>query len=94
MTYGILALLLYITLLAAGVEYDSGGIGGFLVLTFPIWGFVYWAPDEILFSVGGGTATEYQMVLTLLGGLVICFLLDRAIFALRKAKNARARRNT
>jgi hypothetical protein len=75
-TYGVLALGLFVIIDVLNLQYDDGGIGTLLILSSPVWGFVYWAPSEVLFKFNDGRAFEGHFVISIMIGLFICLLAD------------------
>ena len=53
-TYGVIALLLYLVIEAFEFQHDDGGVGAALIISSPFWGFIFWAPHEVLFSLNEG----------------------------------------
>ena len=87
LTYGLISLLIYVLLIISGAQYDSGGIGGLLTLTFPIWGVIYWAPNEIIFTLNNGTGIEGQKIISILVGLGFCLAADYLLNSIRHKSN-------
>ena len=86
LTYGLVALLIHGLLLVSGAQYDSGGLAGLLILTSPIWGAIYWAPNEFIFALKNGVAIEGQEIVSILVGLGICLVADYFLNSIRKKK--------
>lgn len=74
--WGAIALSLEACILIFELSYDQGGVAGALVLSSPIWGFMYSLPSEILFGLNDGTAIPGQTLVTVLAGLIFCLLAD------------------
>ena len=87
LTYGLFALLIDALLYISGAQYDSGGLAGLLILTSPIWGVIYWAPNEMLFTLNNGSAIEGQRIVSILVGLGICLVADY-LLSLMRAKRS------
>ena len=87
LTYGLVALLIHVLLYISGAQYDSGGLAGLLILTSPIWGVIYWAPNEIIFTLNNGTAIEGQKIISILMGLGICLVSDYLLNSIRKKRS-------
>jgi len=75
-TYGVLALGLFLIIDVFNLQYDDGGIGTLLILSSPVWGFIYSVPSEILFKFNDGRAFEGQLTISIIIGLIICLLAD------------------
>ena len=88
-TYGILSIILFFAIQMLNFQYDDGGAVGILMLSVPIWGVVYWAPQELLFSVSGGEGFEGQVVLAVLFGFSACVIAD---YLLLKSRNRPSKR--
>jgi hypothetical protein len=90
--WAILALILYAAIRALGLSYDDGGLGSVLILSAPLWGFMYWLPGEVLFALSNNHSVFWHWLISAISGLAICFLADTIIHRLRLAK-ATARAN-
>lgn len=77
--WALLALLLHIAILLFDLSYDDGGLGSYLVLSSPIWGFMYWLPSELLFALNQGHAIPGQRLVVVAVGLGIAVLMDLMI---------------
>lgn len=88
LTYGLVVLLIHLLLYISGAQYDSGRLVGLLIHAYPIWGVIYWAPHEIIFSINDGVAIEGQRVISVLIGLAICLLADCLLNSIRKKRGA------
>ena len=75
-TYGVLALLMGAIIQSLNLQYDDGGIGSLLLISSPIWGFVYWAPHELLFTLNDGKAFYAHTAISIIAGFLICLLAD------------------
>ena len=87
LTYGIISLLIYMLLIISDAQYDSGGFGGLLILTFPIWGIIYWAPNEVIFTLNNGTGIKGQIIISILMGLGFCLVADYFLNSIIKKNN-------
>ena len=86
-TYGLVALLIHALLFISGAQYDGGGLTSILVLTSPIWGVIYWAPNEIIFAMNNGASIEGQTIISVLLGLGICLAADYLLNSIRKKRS-------
>ena len=77
--YNLLALLVEAAVIAAGVQFDAGGLLGLLVLTTPLWGVFFWMPDEMLLTLNHGVAPKGHELAAAALGLGICLLADYAL---------------
>jgi len=75
-TYGVVALLVGAIGHFLNLQYDDGGIGSLLIISSPIWGVIYWAPQEILFSLNNGKSFYGQTAISIGVGFLICLLAD------------------
>ncbi len=57
-------------------QYDDGGVGTALIISSPIWGVVYWAPQELLFGINGGKSFPGHSVISFVTGMMVCLLAD------------------
>ena len=64
--YGVLVLVLYtpIDLLNTQFDIESDSVLAVVVLSLPIWGAVYWVPNELLSSFNEGGRFEGQFSLS------------------------------
>ena len=85
-TYGVVALLLFVVIHILNLQYDDGGVGSVLILSSPIWGFVYWAPQELLFTLNGGKSFYGQPIVSFGVGFLTCLLADYFLVS-RKKRN-------
>ncbi len=58
------------------LQYDEGGLGSLLVLSKPIWGFVSWAPGEILFALNHNKATHFHVIISYSLGIAFFVFVD------------------
>jgi hypothetical protein len=75
-TYGVVALLLFVVIQILNLQYDDGGVGTALIISSPIWGFVYWAPQELFFTLNDGKAFFAQSIVSFGVGFLACLLAD------------------
>lgn len=80
--WALLALVLHAYILVLDLSYDQGGFGGAMVLSSPIWGFMYWLPSELLFALNEGTAIARQWLVSVIAGLALCLVADWIIHRL------------
>ena len=92
-TYGVLALGLFVIIDVFNLQYDDGGIGTLLILSSSVWGFIYWAPREVLFKFNDGREFEGQMAISIMIGILICLLADYILTKMRN-KNVKKERPT
>ena len=85
-TYGVVALLLFVAIQLLNLQYDDAGVGTALIISSPIWGFVYWAPQELLFTLNDGKAFFAQPIGAFGVGFLVCLIADY-ILAIRKKRN-------
>jgi hypothetical protein len=76
LTYGLFALILQAIIAISGAQYDGGGLGGFLIITSAIWGFIYWAPNELIFTLNNSVSIEGHSIISIIIGLGICLGAD------------------
>ena len=81
--WALLALVLHAYILVRDLSYDQGGFSGALVLSSPIWGFMYWLPSELMFTLSGGRSILGQGLISVIAGLVLCFLADSLVHRVR-----------
>jgi len=67
-----------------GVPYDSGGVGGLAVITSPVWGFMFWIPSELAFTLNDGRELSGHTLLSVLLGLALSLSLDWGLRWLRR----------
>lgn len=84
-TWALVALVLDAGILLLDLAYDDA-YWGVLILTVPIWGFMYWLPSELFFALNGGRAIPGHWWLSVLGGLTACLLADFAIHRFRQRR--------
>ena len=87
LTYGLFTLLIHVLILISGAQYDSGGLASALILTSPVWGVIYWAPSEIIFSLNNGASIEGQEIISVILGLGICLAADFVLNSIRKKRS-------
>jgi hypothetical protein len=88
--WALLALALHALILVYDISYDQGGVGGSVVLSAPIWGFMYWLPSELLFALNEGSAIPSQRLVTVITGLTLCILMDWMVRRLRRRREPSA----
>ncbi len=86
MTYGVVALLMIAVIQFLNLQYDDGGIGSLLVISSPIWGVVYWAPQELLFTLNDGKSFYAQPAISFGVGFLVCLLADCFLVNRKKRK--------
>ena len=74
--YGILALVGTILMRALELSYDSGGIGGIVALTWPVWALPYWITSEIMFVLNDGHALSSHAIWVAIAGIALCATTD------------------
>ena len=79
--------MIHLILISSGSNYDTGGISGLLMLTFPIWGVMFWLPNEIIFTLNNGESVNGQIIISFIIGLGICLGADYFINAIRKKRS-------
>jgi hypothetical protein len=77
--WGAVALAFHACILILEWSYDQGGLAGALVLTSPVWGFMYWLPSELLFALNDGSAIAGLELLSVFLGLGFCLLADLVV---------------
>lgn len=82
--WALLALVLHASILVLNVSYDQGGFGGALVLSSPVWGFMYWLPSEMLFALNEGSSIPGQWLVSVIAGLALCLLADFIVYRFRR----------
>lgn len=86
--WAVSALLVLALLGAFRVEYDGGGFGGLLVITSAIWGWMYWLPHEVLFTLNTSLVAPFREVIAVIAGLLIAVAIDWAIGKIRARRQA------
>ena len=77
--YGLFILAIIEVGSAMDLQYDAGVVGGtFHFIIVPVLGFMYWFPDEVMWSIGGGKALPHQDVYAIAIGLLLCVAVDGA----------------
>lgn len=87
-TWALIALALETGTLLFDLAYDDAGLGSALILTFPVWGFPYWATRNILFALNKGRAFAGYDVAWVTGGLTLCILADFAVHRFRQRRKS------
>ena len=82
--YGVITLGLFTIVGILSPEYDGGTVGALLLLSSAIWGFIYWAPHELLYGLNGGSRFEGQVLLSVVIGFSACLLADYLLIGRRK----------
>lgn len=80
------ALMLNTAILALGLSYDDGGLGSALILTLPVWGFMYWLPGELLYSLSNGHSIPGHWLISMVVGLVLCLVADLSVRRFRRRR--------
>ena len=93
-TYGVVALLLFLIIWVFDLQYDDGGIGTALIVSSPVWGIVYWAPQELIFQLSGGDSFPGHPIITFAAGMLICLAADFLLGKIKKADENENRENT
>lgn len=83
--WGAVALAFHACILILEWSYDQGGLAGVLVLSSPVWGFMYWLPSELLLALNDGAAISGHALLSVFLGLGFCLLADVVVRRLRRA---------
>lgn len=86
--WALLALLLHAAIVLFDISYDDGGLGSLLILSSPVWGFMYWLPSELLFALNQGHAIPGQSWIVGALGLVIAVLMGLMIWWLRHRRQS------
>lgn len=84
-TWALVALLVDASILLFDLAYDDAYWGA-LILTVPIWGFMYWLPSELFFTLNDGRAIPGHWWVSVITGLTLCVLADLAIHRLRRRR--------
>jgi len=87
LTYGLITLALHFSVLVSGAQYDNSGLGGLLILSSPVWAVIYWAPSEIIFMINSGVAILGHEIISVIIGLLLCFLADYLLNLYRNRKS-------
>jgi len=87
-TYGLIGLLFYFVIWAGNIQYDQGGIKGIIFLLSQVFQVPFWIVGEFLFILNSGEAISGQLLVSIIGGLLLCFLIDLTIkrFLMRRDK--------
>jgi len=59
--------------------YDQNPVAAVLTVGQAVWAFMFWLPDELLFSFNGGRVVRFQEALSVLMGFGLCVGLDLTI---------------
>lgn len=84
-TWALIALVLDASILLLDLAYDHA-YWGLLILTVPIWGFMYWLPSELFFALNKDRAIPGHWWLSVIGGLILCLLADFAVHRFRQRR--------
>ena len=84
--WGIIAVFLQTILIIFKISYDSGSILSILVLTGGFWGFPFWLPSEILFSLNKGHAIRGHTIVTIIVGFILLAAIDKLIIVIKKKR--------
>jgi len=85
--YGLITLGIQAALSLSGAEYDNGGITGLLILTSSVWGVIYWAPSEFLFTYFSGIGKTEHILISIVSGIFCCVVLDMLFNSYRSKIN-------
>jgi len=84
--YGLITLSIHELIIISSLQYDDG-FSGILIITWPVWGVVYWLPNELLFALNNDLDVKAQKIISITVGLGFCFSVDYLINYLRNRKN-------
>jgi hypothetical protein len=75
--YGVAILAVILGGRTLGPQYDDGGLGFFYhFVLVPVFGFMFYLPQEMLQSIGGGTPVPGEFFLSIVLGLSFCLGVD------------------
>lgn len=65
---------------------ESDGAFGLVKASVPVWGVIYWLPDQLLLALDDGKRFMGQLPLSVAIGVLACILGDRILYWLRKRR--------
>ena len=76
------------------LEYDQNVFMAFVTFSQAVWAFMFWVPDELLFSLNHGQAVQFQNVMVCLMGFTLCLALDLTLKWINKLRNQKTNRTS
>ena len=84
--YAVMGLILEAIIDFWNIDYDAGGVRGWIFWIGQVFSFAFWIFSEILFSLNHGEAVRFHTAISAVSGLALCYLLDYVMMTLVKGR--------
>ena len=76
LTYGVIGSILWSVIAFYNIQYDDKGIHGFIYWFSALFKLPFWIVSELLFTIDKDIAVNLHIIITIIGGFIVCLVFD------------------